>query len=83
MPRLTEFTAKIQFATCSRHPSLITKAAKVRGYPSNTAYLQRVVAEALSKDLDIPLQELIDELPPLTGAGRHFIEAKRRHPAGK
>lgn len=62
--RLNEFRAKVQFVTSARTPSLLHRAAKVRGYPSNTVYIQHVLAEAISKDLDIDLAELLAELPP-------------------
>lgn len=61
--RLNEFRAKVQFITSARTPRLIHEAATKQGLKSNTVYLQRVVAEALSRDLGIPLQELLDELP--------------------
>lgn len=63
MPTLSEGTVKIQFAAPTRHPSLITRAAKARGMDSMTEWLQRVVVEALARDLDISLEELLAELP--------------------
>lgn len=65
--RLNEFRAKIQFITSARMPSLIYKAVVKTGKVSNTVYIQHAVCEALSRDLDIPLQELLDELPPARG----------------
>lgn len=71
--RLNDLRAKIQFVTSARMPGLIHRAAVKRGYPSNTVYIQHAVAEALSVDLDIPLQELVDELPaPLGPAAAHW-----------
>lgn len=66
--RLNEFRAKIQFITSARMPSLIFKAVQATGKQSNTVYLQHAVCEALSRDLGIPVQELLDELPPPRGS---------------
>lgn len=63
--RLTPERAKIQFLTSARLPSLIYKAADATGLPSNTAYIQRAVCEALARDLDLPIAELLDEQPPV------------------
>jgi len=65
--RLNEFRAKIQFVTSARTPSLIYKAVVKTGKVSNSVYIQHAVCEALSRDLGIPLQELLDELPPPRG----------------
>jgi hypothetical protein len=65
--RLNEFRAKIQFVTSSRMPSLIYKAVIKTGKVSNTVYIQHAVCEALSRDLGIPLDELLAELPPCRG----------------
>lgn len=62
--RLNEFRAKVQFVTSARMPSLITKARTQRDLPSNTTYIQLALCEALSRDLGIPLEELLAELPP-------------------
>lgn len=61
--RMNEFRAHVHFITAARHPSLIRKAATKRGLPSNTVYIQHAVCAALSKDLGIPMEELLDELP--------------------
>lgn len=76
--RLDEHRAKIAFVTSARTPTLIYRACTKRGLPSNTAYLQRAVAEALSRDLDIPLDELLDELPPLRGSALVLFGDDRR-----
>lgn len=80
--RLNEFRAKVQFTTSARTPNLIYRACLATGKPSNTVYVQHAVAEALSRDLGIPLQELLDELPPPRGAattlfGRDDIRPRR------
>jgi hypothetical protein len=61
--RLDEHRAKIQFLTSARMPSDIYKACLATGTTSNTAYIQRAVCEALARDLDLPLEELLDALP--------------------
>lgn len=76
--RLDEHRAKIAFVTSARTPSLIYRACQKTGLPSNTAYLQRAVAEALSRDLDIPLDELLAELPPLRGSSLMLFGDDRR-----
>lgn len=65
--RLDEHRAKVQFITFARMPHLIYKACIKTGTPSNTRYVQEAVCERLSRDLDIPLQDLMDELPPARG----------------
>jgi hypothetical protein len=84
--RLDEFRAKVQFVTSAQTPSLIRRAAEATGRPSNTVYLQHAVCEALSRDLDIPLSDLLDALPPpkgnaaaLFGDDRKPISRRRRH----
>lgn len=61
--RLNEFRAKIQFVTSAQMPHLIYKACLATGVESNTVYVQRAVCEALARDLNIPLQDLLDSLP--------------------
>ena len=70
--RLNEFRAKVQFVTFAGMPALITRAAKARGYVSNTQYIQHALAEALAKDLDISLDDLVEQLPPPQGGAAHF-----------
>lgn len=62
--RLNEFRAKIQFLTSAEMPSLIYRACVTTGTPSNTRYVQVAVAERLSRDLDIPVEDLLAKLPP-------------------
>jgi hypothetical protein len=56
--------AKLQFACAAEVPSLISQARAKRGYPSNTVYVQRVLARALAEDLGIDYDELISHMPP-------------------
>jgi len=75
---LGDFKAKIQFVTSARTPSLIYKAVQKVGVQSNTVYIQRAVAEALSRDLGIPLQELLDELPEPKGKAAVLFNEHRQ-----
>ena len=61
--RLSEFRAKIQFIAPPAWPSRIYAACVQTATVSNTRYIQEAVAERLSRDLCIPLDELIAELP--------------------
>lgn len=54
---------KIQFITSVRMPSLVYRAVVATGKPSQSVYIQHAVCEKLSRDLDIPLEELLAELP--------------------
>jgi hypothetical protein len=76
--RLDEHRAKIQFVTSARMPSDIYKACVATGVPSNTAYVQRAVCEALARDLDIPLEELLAALPPHRGMATALFDGTRR-----
>ena len=58
-----ETSVKVQFATSLRAPSLLRRAAEKTGCLSSTEYLQRIMVEALSRDLDLPIEELVAELP--------------------
>lgn len=77
--RLDETRAKIQFLTSARMPSLIYKACVATGTISNTVYIQHAVCEALSRDLDIPLDTLLGELPPPRGNSATLFGGSRRH----
>lgn len=80
--RLNEHRAKVQFVTSARMPSLIYRAAVATDVPSNTVYIQHAVCEALSRDLGIPLDELLGELPPPRGpASVLFGDDRRPRPA--
>jgi hypothetical protein len=74
--RLNEFRAKMQFTTSASMPHRIYKACLKTGIPSNTVYIQHAVCEALSRDLDIPLQELLDELPPPRGRNKTLFDRR-------
>lgn len=59
---------KMQFITSMRMPSLVYKATVATKKPSNSVYIQHAVCEALSRDLGIPIEELLAELPKARGA---------------
>lgn len=71
--RLDEFRAKIQFTTSARMPNDIYQACLVTECVSNTRYVQEAVCERLSRDLGIPVQELLDALPTPRGPGSHVF----------
>lgn len=81
--RLSEFTAKVQFTTSAEMPSMVYRACLKTGTVSNTAYIQEAVAERLSRDLDIPLQRILDNLPPRRNAAAHLFNPDGRHPMAR
>lgn len=72
--RLNEFRSKIQFTSSARMPSLIYRACLKTGTVSNTVYCQLALAEALSRDLGIPLEEIVAELPEPRGPAAHVFD---------
>lgn len=76
--RLNEFNAKIQFLTSARMPSLVYRACVRTGIPSNTVYIQHAVCEALARDLDIPLEELLAELPEPRSTANRLLHGPER-----
>lgn len=76
--RLNEFRAKIQFVTSAETPSLVHRACELTGTPSNTVYIQRAVAAALARDLDMPLERLLERLPEPKGAAQCLFGGDRR-----
>ncbi len=76
--RLNEFRAKIQFITSAETPSLIYKAVVATGKVSNTQYVQHAVCEALSRDLGIPLERLLGNLPPPRGKSAALFGDNRK-----
>jgi|SRR5215831_1224281 len=71
---LGEYVAKAQFATSAEMPRLVYLACLATGTPSNTAYYQTAVCERLSKDLGIPLDRLLANLPPRRGPAAHLYD---------
>jgi hypothetical protein len=68
--------AKIQFTTSLAMPYLIYRACKKTGTVSNTVYCQHALAAALSRDLDIPLQEILDDLPEPRTTAKHLLDPR-------
>ncbi len=64
---------KIQFTTNAAMPHQIYRACLATGIVSNTVYCQRALAEALSRDLGIPLDDLLAALPTPRGPGKHLF----------
>lgn len=73
MPRLRPQTAKIQFATSLEMPRLIFQACLLTDTVSNTAYCQRALAEALARDLDMPIERILAAIPPNRGPAVHLF----------
>ena len=65
--RLNQFRAKIQFVTFAAMPKMIFDAVVKTGKVSNTRYIQEAVCEKLSRDLDVPLDNLLAMLPEPRG----------------
>lgn len=59
-------------------PYSIYQACLKTGVVSNTVYCQRALCEALSRDLGIPLQELLDQLPEPRGVAKHLFDPSER-----
>lgn len=59
--------AKVQFTTNARMPYDIYTACLRTGTVSNTRYIQEAVCARLAADLDLPVQDLLDALPPPRG----------------
>lgn len=66
--------AKIQFTTSAEMPSLIYRACLATGVVSNTRYCQLALAEALGRDLGIPVETVIAGLPEPRGPARHLFD---------
>jgi hypothetical protein len=65
---------KVQFTTASWMPYRIFEACKATGTVSNTVYIQRAVCEALARDLNLPLDRLLSELPTPRGPSNHLYD---------
>lgn len=72
--RLSEFRSKIQFTSSASMPRRIYEACVAKGIVSNTVYCQLAICEALSRDLGIPIEELLAELPEPRGPAKHVYE---------
>lgn len=72
--KLDEFRAKLQFVTSRQMPTLIYEACKATGVVSGTVYCQHALCEALSRDLGIPIADLLAQLPAPRGPGKHLFD---------
>lgn len=68
------FRAKIQFTTAAWMPHRIFEACQATGVVSNTVYCQRAVCEALARDLNIPLDSLLADLPEPRGPAKALLD---------
>lgn len=59
---------KMQFITSIKMPRMVYKAVVARGMASQSQYIQHAVCEALARDLDLPLDDLLADLPKARGA---------------
>jgi hypothetical protein len=65
---------KIQFIAPAWMPNRIYKACVATDTASNTRYVQEAVCKQLSRDLNIPLQDLLDDLPEGRGPASRRID---------
>lgn len=72
--RLNEYRAKIQFTTFARMPYLIYQACLATDTISNTVYCQIALCEKLSRDLGIPVEDLLAECPTPRSRAAHVFE---------
>lgn len=70
--------AKVQFITAAWMPHRIYQACKKTGTLSNTVYVQRAVCEALARDLGLPLDELLADLPTPRTHAKHLHDPSKR-----
>lgn len=66
--------AKIQFTTSISMPYRIYEACLATGIISNTVYCQHAICEALARDLNLPLDRLLAELPAPRGPAAHLYD---------
>lgn len=79
--RLDEFRTTLRCITNVEMPSMIYRACIKTGTISNTRYIQEAVCAALARDLDIPLEDLLAQLPePRSNAKTLFGDDRRQAP---
>lgn len=61
--RLGPDRKKIQFLTSASMPMMIFRAREPKG-ESQTRYIQIAVAQRLARDLQIPIEDILADLPP-------------------
>lgn len=62
--RLNEHRTTIKFITFARMPKMVYEACLSTSTPSNTRYIQEALCMRLAKDMGIPYESLLAELPP-------------------
>jgi len=72
--RLDEFRAKIAFTTSAEMPYLIYQACRATGTVSGTVYCQHAVAQALARDLGVPVADILANLPAPRGPAKHLYD---------
>lgn len=65
---------KVQFTTSTAMPHLIYRACLATGTVSNTVYIQHAVAHALARDLMIPVEKILADLPAPRGPSGHLYD---------
>jgi hypothetical protein len=71
---------KIQFTTNVEMPNMVYRACLATGIVSNTVYVQHAVCEKLSRDLGVPVDDLLAMLPPPRGPAAHLYDPVDGHP---
>lgn len=66
--------SKIQFTSSASMPYQVYQACLRTGIISNTVYYQRAVCEALARDLGIPVEELLADMPAPRGPAKHLYD---------
>lgn len=54
----------VWISTFTGMPALVHRAVEETGSPSMAAYMREAICVALARDLDIPYEDLIAQLPP-------------------
>lgn len=83
--QLDESKTRIQFITSAEMPYLIYQACLKTGHPSMTVYCQHAIIDALARDLDLPVDEMVAKLPTNRSRNKHLHHpddpnARRRVP---
>jgi hypothetical protein len=76
--RVNEHRAVIRFITFARMPSLIYKACLATSTPSNTRYVQEAICARLARDMGIPYESLLAELPPCRTNAATLFDGSRK-----
>jgi hypothetical protein len=74
--RLNEHRTTIKFVTMARMPSMIYQACRSTSTPSITRYVQEAICMRLAKDIGIPYESLLAELPPCRANTGHLFDGR-------